>query len=106
MTNKQMIAVLYQELPSLVGKKMDVLIRDLAENAEPHVASPMERMLEKWEITEDEGHLRLYFNLCQFVAIPILNGPVIFTQENKGTFMVTKDNRGQLEYRVSFCNEP
>ncbi|RNB92840.1 hypothetical protein EDM56_00105 [Brevibacillus fluminis] len=81
-------------------------IRDLAVNAEPHAASPMERKLEKWEITEDKEHLRLYFNLYQFVAIPILNGPVIFTQENKGTLMVTQDNQGQLEYRVSFCNEP
>ncbi|MGO0063014.1 hypothetical protein ACTID9_23835 [Brevibacillus fluminis] len=72
MTNKQMIAVLYQKLPSLVGQKMGILIRDLAENAEPHAAPPMERKLAKWEITEDEEHLRLYFNLCQFVAIPIL----------------------------------
>ena len=97
-----MINVLHQALPAWVDKKMGILIRDLADDAESHTRPIMERHLAKWEVTEDKEHLRLYFNPCQFVAIPLLNGPVIFSEEDYGVLMVARDNQGQLEYRVSF----
>lgn len=68
--SKRTIAELHQELPALVDKKMGILIQDLADNAEPHSPALLERQLAKWEITEDEEHLRLYFNPCQFVGFP------------------------------------
>lgn len=88
----------------MVDKKMGILIQDVADDAEPHSPALLERQLAKWEITEDEEHLRLYFNPCQFVAIPIQNGPVVFSQEDDCIRMVVRDNRGQLAYHISFGN--
>ncbi|GED59885.1 hypothetical protein ABER61_22800 [Brevibacillus formosus] len=102
--SKRTIAELHQELPALVDKKMGILIQDLADDAEPHSPALLERQLAKWEITEDEEYLRLYFNPCQFVAIPIQNGPIVFSQEDDCIRMVARDNRGQLAYHISFGN--
>ncbi|MDN9009563.1 hypothetical protein [Brevibacillus laterosporus] len=67
---KQAVFLLQKILPDFVNCTMEIQIIDVAEDAEKEVAPPIHRHLAKWELIENDTIVRLYFNSCQFIAIP------------------------------------
>ncbi|WP_068792419.1 hypothetical protein [Brevibacillus laterosporus] len=67
---KQAGSFLQKILPDFVDCAMEIQIIDVAEDAEKEVAPPIHRHLAKWELIENDTMVRLYFNSCQFIAIP------------------------------------
>lgn len=95
-------SLLSEKLPQLLDCSMQIQIKDLAEDAEAQSAPVIQRHLAKWEITPEEEHVRLYFNPCQFVAVPIDKGPLTLTEERGRILLKLADPRGNLLYLVSF----
>ncbi|MCR8962692.1 hypothetical protein O0550_05600 [Brevibacillus halotolerans] len=69
---KQAGSFLQKILPDFVACAMEIQIIDVAEDAEKEVAPPIHRHLAKWELIENDTMVRLYFNSCQFIAIPVV----------------------------------
>ncbi|MED1952941.1 hypothetical protein [Brevibacillus centrosporus] len=99
------IQKLTERLPGLVDKKMRIWIQDQAEDAEPQAAPMVERPLAKWEISEEGEHVRLYFNPCHFLAIPIASGSVTLKSEAEEVLLTAEDGRGKLLYKVLFSEQ-
>lgn len=93
---------LTNRLQKLVDYKMRIWIKDQAEDAEPQQAPVVERHLAKWEMCEEGEHVRLYFNHCQFLAIPIAAGEVSVSEKNDEICLISEDRKGKLRYTISF----
>lgn len=89
-------------LDKLVDYKMRIWIQDQAEDAEPQPSPMVERHLAKWELTEEGEHARLYFNHCQFLAIPVAAGEMTIEEKVDELFWTSEDRRGKLLYAISF----
>lgn len=92
-----------RELSQLVDCKMRIWIKDLAEDAEPEPAPMIECHLARWEMTEEGEHVRLYFNPCQFLALPIRGGEIGFTYKKDEVVLESIDSKGKLLYRIAFA---
>ncbi|KZE47533.1 hypothetical protein AV540_19245 [Brevibacillus parabrevis] len=97
--NKLMLG---QQLSQLTNARMRIGITDLAEEAELQPAPIIERHLAKWEFTEEGEHVRLYFNPCQFLAVPVQEEAVRFTLEKDAMVLTALDCRGKLKYTITF----
>jgi len=89
-------------LEKLVDYKMRIWIQDQAEDAEPQQAPMVERHLAKWELCEEGEHIRLFFNQCQFLAIPITAGHITLEEKPQEILLTTEDRKGKLLYTLSF----
>lgn len=78
--DKQDDHFLQKILPGFVNCPMEIQIIDVAEDAEKEVAPPIHRHLAKWELIENDTMVRLYFNPCQFIAIPVVKDGVSLNQ--------------------------
>ncbi|MDF2682381.1 MAG: hypothetical protein K0R47_3571 [Brevibacillus sp.] len=94
---------LTQQLSRLVDSKMRIWIKDLDENAETESAPMIERNLARWEMTEEGEHMRLYFNPCQFLAVPIGFEGIAFTYKKDEVVLESNDCKGKLLYRIAFA---
>ncbi|RNB53485.1 hypothetical protein EDM57_19510 [Brevibacillus gelatini] len=99
--NKLLLA---EQLSQLTDWTMRICIKDLAEDALPESAPVIEKPLAKWEFTEEGEHVRLYFNHCQFVAVPIWENEVGFTNHQGEIVLTAHDRRGKLLYRIAFVS--
>ncbi|GEB34718.1 hypothetical protein [Brevibacillus parabrevis] len=94
--------MLDQQLSQLTNARMRIGITDLAEDAELQPAPIIERHLAKWEFTEEGEHVRLYFNHCQFLAVPVQE-EVGFALEKDAIVLTALDRRGKLKYTITFA---
>ncbi|RAP31026.1 hypothetical protein C2W64_00198 [Brevibacillus laterosporus] len=94
---KQDAHFLQEILPDFVNCAMEIQIIDVAEDAEKEVAPPIHRHLAKWELIENDTMVRLYFNSCQFIAIPVVEDGVSLNQLEG---QVKQSNQTKLE-----CNQ-
>ncbi len=95
-------AVLQRILSELIDSRMTIGIRDEADDAESQPAPVIERHLARWEFTPEQEHVRLYFNPCQFVAVPIAAGELAVRMEAGQTLLLAQDRAGKLMYTIAF----